>query len=102
MREDEQRKAFEQAVDRRLSFLREDPVLARKIIEADKGEKQVVKKKLSLSLVLALVLMLATMSAALALVSSRIAGEIFGTPENAPEDILQQIQMPEAWMASGW
>lgn len=100
MREEEQRKAFEQAVDRRLSFLTEDPFLAKKIMEADKGENIVVKKKWSVSLVLALVLMLATMSAALALVSSRIAGEIFGSPENAPEEILQQIQTPEATQAS--
>ncbi len=100
MREEETRKAFEQAVNRRLSFLTEDPCLARKIIEVDKGENIVVKKKLSLSLALALVLMLATMSAALALVSSRIAGEIFGSEENAPEAILQQIQMPQATQAS--
>lgn len=100
MREEEQRKAFEQAVNRRLSFLTEDPFLAKKVMEADKGENIVVKKKLSVSLVLALVLMLATMSAALALVSSRIAGEIFGSQENAPEEILQQIQTPQATQAT--
>ena len=46
MREAEERMIFQNAVDRRLSGLQENPFLAQRIMNAEKGEIK-VKKKLS-------------------------------------------------------
>ena len=58
MTDQEIRQALHQAVDRRLSGVREDPFLAQRVMAAKKGEKPMKKKlSVSLALVLALILM---------------------------------------------
>ena len=44
MREAEEREIFQNAVDRRLSGLQENPFLAQRIMNAEKGEIKVKKK----------------------------------------------------------
>lgn len=56
MNDHEERLRFQQAIDRRLSGLTENPFLAQRVIEAGKGESQKMKRKLSASIVLAAVL----------------------------------------------
>ena len=62
MREAEERVIFRNAVDRRLSGLQENPFLAQRIMNAEKGENK-VKKKLTLSMVLVIVLLLIAVTA---------------------------------------
>ena len=62
MREAEEREIFQNAVDRRLSGLQENPFLAQRIMNAEKGEIK-VKKKLTLSMVLVIVLLLIAVTA---------------------------------------
>ena len=62
MREAEERVIFRNAVDRRLSGLQENPFLAQRIMNAEKGEIK-VKKKLTLSMVLVIVLLLIAVTA---------------------------------------
>ena len=62
MREAEERMIFQNAVDRRLSGLQENPFLAQRIMNAEKGEIK-VKKKLTLSMVLVIVLLLIAVTA---------------------------------------
>ncbi len=82
MREAEERKIFQDAVDRRLSGLQENPYLARRIINAEKGEVK-VKKKLTLRMVLVIVLLLLAVTAlAVALLS--------------PKEIVEQVAVPVA------
>ena len=68
MRDDELRARLCKAVDQQLSGLEGDPWLARRIIQSEKGDSPVMKKKLSVSLILVIVTMLLTLSAAVALV----------------------------------
>ena len=62
MREAEERMIFQNAVDRRLSGLQENPFLAQRIMNAEKGEIK-VKKKLTMSMVLVIVLLLIAVTA---------------------------------------
>ncbi|MBQ8311615.1 MAG: hypothetical protein IJX84_00180 [Clostridia bacterium] len=95
MRDDELKAKLPAAVDKRLSALEGDPWLARRIIQAERGDRPIVKKKLSVSFALILVLMLLTLSAAVALVNSSIAGQLFGSQEQAPEAVLEAIHTPQ-------
>lgn len=83
------------AVDHRLSGLEGDPWLARRIINGEKGERPVMKKKISVSILAMIIALLLTMSAAFALVHSNIAGTLFGSQENAPQELLDQIHTPQ-------
>lgn len=96
MREDELKAKLTSAVDHRLSALEGDPWLARRIINAEKGEQPPMKKKLSVSFVLILAAMLLTLSAAVALVNSDIAAQLFGSQEQAPQAVLESIHTPQA------
>ena len=83
MREAEEREIFQNAVDRRLSGLQENPFLAQRIMNAEKGEIKPMKKKLTLSMVLVLVLLLIAVAAlAVALLS--------------PKEIVEQVAVPVA------
>ena len=62
MREAEERVIFRNAVDRRLSGLQENPFLAQRIMNAEKGEIK-VKKKLTMSMALVIVLLLIAVTA---------------------------------------
>lgn len=62
MREAEEREIFQNAVDRRLSGLQENPFLAQRIMNAEKGEIK-VKKKLTMSMVLVIILLLIAVTA---------------------------------------
>ena len=62
MCEAEERMIFQNAVDRRLSGLQENPFLAQRIMNAEKGEIK-VKKKLTMSMVLVIVLLLIAVTA---------------------------------------
>lgn len=95
MRDDELKAKLPAAVDKRLSALEGDPWLARRIIQAERGDRPIVKKKLSVSFALILVLTLLTLSAAVALVNSSIAGQLFGSQEQAPEAVLEAIHTPQ-------
>ena len=77
MREAEERMIFQNAVDRRLSGLQENPFLAQRIMNAEKGEIK-VKKKLTLSMVLVIVLLLIA-------VTALAAGIIFAKRVSATE-----------------
>ena len=82
MREAEERMIFQNAVDRRLSGLQENPFLAQRIMNAEKGEIK-VKKKLTLSMVLVIALLLIAVTAlAVALLS--------------PKEIVEQVAVPVA------
>ena len=83
MREAEEREIFQNAVDRRLSGLQENPFLAQRIMNAEKGEIKPMKKKLTLSMVLVIVLLLIAVAAlAIALLS--------------PKEIVEQVAVPLA------
>ena len=83
MREAEERMIFQNAVDRRLSGLQENPFLAQRIMNAEKGEIKPMKKKLTLSMVLVIVLLLIAVAAlAVALLS--------------PKEIVEQVAVPMA------
>ena len=83
MREAEEREIFQNAVDRRLSGLQENPFLAQRIMNAEKGEIKPMKKKLTLSMVLVIVLLLIAVTAlAVALLS--------------PKEIVEQVAVPVA------
>lgn len=99
MNEHDQKEFFQQAVNHRLSGLREDPFLARRIIASEKGAQPIMKKKLSLSLVFAIVLTLLTLSVGYALVQSHIADRLFSGGE-APQEVLDHILMPNAAASS--
>ena len=77
MREAEEREIFQNAVDRRLSGLQENPFLAQRIMNAEKGEIK-VKKKLTMSMVLVIVLLLIA-------VTALAAGIIFAKRVSATE-----------------
>lgn len=77
MREAEERMIFQNAVDRRLSGLQENPFLAQRIMNAEKGEIK-VKKKLTMSMVLVIVLLLIA-------VTALAAGIIFAKRVSATE-----------------
>jgi len=82
MREAEEREIFQNAVDRRLSGLQENPFLAQRIMNAEKGEIK-VKKKLTMSMALVIVLLLIAVTAlAVALLS--------------PKEIVEQVAVPVA------
>ncbi len=82
MREAEEREIFRNAVDRRLSGLQENPFLAQRIMNAEKGEIK-VKKKLTLSMVMVIVLLLIAVTAlAITLLS--------------PREIVEQVAVPMA------
>ena len=82
MREAEERVIFQNAVDRRLSGLQENPFLAQRIMNAEKGEIK-VKKKLTLSMILVIALLLIAVTAlAVALLS--------------PKEIVEQVAVPMA------
>lgn len=82
MREAEERVIFRNAVDRRLSGLQENPFLAQRIMNAEKGEIK-VKKKLTMSMALVIVLLLIAVTAlAVALLS--------------PKEIVEQVAVPVA------
>lgn len=100
MRDDELRARLTQAVDHQLSAMEGDPYLARRIIQAEKGDQPVMKKKLSVSLVLTLVLMLLTLSVAAALVQSNIVGMLYPSPESAPQAVLEQLHTPQETTAA--
>ena len=83
MRKAEEREIFRNAVDRRLSGLQENPFLAQRIMNAEKGEIKPMKKKLTLSMVLVIVLLLIAVAAlAIALLS--------------PKEIVEQVAVPLA------
>ena len=84
MREAEERVIFRNAVDRRLSGLQENPFLAQRIMNAEKGEIK-VKKKLTLSMALVIVLLLIAVTAlAVALLS--------------PKEIVEQVAVLQLYM----
>ena len=95
MRDDELRARLCKAVDQQLSGLEGDPWLARRIIQSEKGDSPVMKKKLSVSLILVIVTMLLTLSAAVALVNSHIAGQLYGPQATPPQAVLEQIHTPQ-------
>ena len=83
MREAEERMIFQNAVDRRLSGLQENPFLAQRIMNQERTGEPVVKKRLSIGLVLAIILMMITVTAlAVALLS--------------PKEIVEQVAVPMA------
>lgn len=100
MREDEERKIVQDAINHRLSGLEEDPWLAQRIMAKEKGDQPKVKKKISVSLAVVLAIMMLTLSAALALTQSTILDELFGTEENAPQDVIDKIVTPEETASS--
>ncbi|MBQ6483316.1 MAG: hypothetical protein IJI45_19605 [Anaerolineaceae bacterium] len=82
MREADERMIFRNAVDRRLSGLQENPFLAQRIMNAEKGEIK-VKKKLSVGLVFIIaILLIAAAALAVALLS--------------PKEIMEQVAVPLA------
>ena len=82
MREADERMIFRNAVDRRLSGLQENPFLAQRIMNAEKGEIK-VKKKLSVGLVFIIaILLIAAAALAVALLS--------------PKEIVEQVAVPLA------
>lgn len=85
-----------QAVNCRLSTLQADPYLARRIIHMEKGEKRIMKKKLSVSIIAVLTVMVLSLSAAFAWVQSNIARQLYGEDPEVPEGIINAIQTPEA------
>ena len=98
MNDQEMKRLLQSAIDHRLSGLKENPFLARRIIAAAKGERP-MKKKLSVSLMLVLALTLMMLGLAYALVQSRIAGELYGDTA-APSDVADRIQMPDETASS--
>lgn len=92
--------AMKKAIDQRLSGLEGDPWLARRIINAEKGEPPRMKKKLTVSLVFILIFTLLTLGAAAALVHSRIADHLYGNEASVPEEVLSQIQAPQQTAAT--
>ena len=83
MREAEERMIFQNAVDRCLSGLQENPFLAQRIMNQERTGEPVVKKRLSIGLVLAIILMMITVTAlAVALLS--------------PKEIVEQVAVPMA------
>lgn len=95
MNEKRMQESMQNAIDHRLSGLEGNPYLARRIIDAEEGEKPIMKKKLSVSLALVLALMLLTAGAALALTHSRIAEHLFGGNENIPKDMEEMLLTPQ-------
>lgn len=71
-----EKRAVQEALNRSLSGLRENPLLARQVIAQAKGEEK-MKKHLSRGMVLALALMLVLVGSAYAAFSSQVA-EFFG------------------------
>lgn len=96
MREDEMRSRLQNAIDHRLSTLEGDPWLARRIIQNEKGEQPVMRKKISVSIVLVIAAMLLTVSGAVALMNSTIVDKLYGTQEDVPQAVMEQIHTPEA------
>ena len=95
MKEQELRDALHYAADGcQLSEYRKRQILAQM-----KGEEP-VKKKLTVSVVLVMVIMLLTLSVAAALVHSTIVEQLFGSSENAPVEVSERIQMPQATVES--
>ena len=82
MREAEERVIFQNAVDRRLSGLQENPFLAQRIMNAEKGEIK-LKKKLTLSMVLVIALLLIAVTALAVVLLS-------------PKEIVEQVAVPIA------
>ena len=82
MREAEERVIFQNAVDRRLSGLQENPFLAQRIMNAEKGEIK-LKKKLTLSMVLVIALLLIAITALAVVLLS-------------PKEIVEQVAVPIA------
>ncbi|MBQ9252652.1 MAG: hypothetical protein IJ188_08450 [Clostridia bacterium] len=83
MREAEERAIFQSAVDRRLSGLQENPFLAQRIMNAEKGETKPMKKKFSAGLIFAIaILLIAVTALAVALLS--------------PKEIVEQVAVPLA------
>lgn len=99
MNEREEKQFFQDAVNHRLSGLRENPFLAQRIIATEKGEKPVVKKRFSVSLIFAILLMVLTLSVGYALVQSRIADHLYPDAE-APQEVIDHIQTPDAAASS--
>lgn len=104
MNEREEKRRIQQALNRTLSGLQENPFLAQRIIAHGKGKTR-MKKKLSLGLIAALII-LATTTTALAatLLPSGILRSLFKTEENAPQDMVdllnQQIQIRQSSAAA--
>ena len=96
MNEHKMQEQMKNAIDHRLSGLEGNPYLAQRIIAAEKGEKPVMKKKVSVSLALVLLLMILTAGVAIALVQSNIADHLYGGEENIPEGVVEQIMQPQA------
>ncbi len=67
----------------------------RQMIAHMKGEEP-VKKKLTVSLALVMVITLLTLSVAVALVHSTIVDHLYGSSENAPKEVTERIQTPQA------
>ena len=84
MREAEERMIFQNAVDRRLSGLQENPFLAQRIMSAEKGEIK-VKKKLSAGLVLTIVILLIVITAVAVTVALL-----------SPQEVVEKVAVPMA------
>ena len=84
MREVEERMIFQNAVDRRLSGLQENPFLAQRIMNAEKGEIK-VKKKLSAGLVLTIVILLIIITAVAVTVALL-----------SPQEVVEKVAVPMA------
>ncbi len=84
MREAEERMIFQNAVDRRLSGLQENPFLAQRIMNAEKGEIK-VKKKLSAGLVLTIVILLIVITAVAVTVALL-----------SPQEVVEKVAVPMA------
>ncbi len=84
MREAEERVIFQNAVDRRLSGLQENPFLAQRIMNVEKGEIK-VKKKLSAGLVLTIVILLIVITAVAVTVALL-----------SPQEVVEKVAVPMA------
>ena len=73
----DEKRRIQDTLNRSLSGLKEDPYLARRVIQRAKGEKRPMKKKLSGAIILAVLLALTMMGTAYALITSRVA-DFFG------------------------
>ena len=64
MKDDDVRRIIHRAVDTRLSGVRGDPWLGRRVVSAERNGKPMIKRKMPLALIVCLILVAATVSAA--------------------------------------
>ena len=91
MNEREEKRLFQACVDRRLSGLTGDPWLARRILNQQKGEEPIMKKKLSVSLIVALAVLLALTATALAAGMGAFRGTVGWNGEVIDEEKYAEV-----------